>query len=467
VKWHDARSAEDVDARQNPSDDHQETLRMRLIQRPQITTMALPRSATWPSDLVPPHQAPFHFLPDVQSFAKFMLGTPETLKKDFEEELSMLLADRFEKMELGDDLGSGFVDAAIERVEGQLKEVELLDTPSLQEAISSAWKGMDYATRRSEQPAISTPVDDCPSDDPLGSDLTTPHMYRDTPTPTGRNPRVKRNKVNPPPPSTSTYYFYQSASGAPIFLHPLDIRILLSHFGSYASFPDNIVVSITARSEGTVDDGLRKRCKYLAHMPAGADVVFVEADLESVVGKEALALFEGALRARKSKRKEKERKVERNRFKAEEKAKHQMAQAESWRVNLSASREVWSRRDAEEPRDFGRMSSPPPQSRGDQTGGTGLSTTPGTAATPIAGVWGTRSFASTLSGPAAGEYFVQGLDRVNLLTNRCQPGRELTPTPNAMMRLIGPLTLPGMNLSGLGKLPGMVPSTKGRGIRLF
>lgn len=393
-----------MDALQNSSDDRQGTFRMRLIQRPQITTMALPRSATWPSDLVPPHQAPFHFLPDVESFAKFMLGTPETLRKDFEEELSMLLADRFEKMELGDDLGAGFADAAIERVEGQLKEVQLLDTPSLQEAISSAQKAMDYTIRRSEKPPVSTAADDYPLDDPLGSDLTAAHLYRDTPTPTGRNSRVKRNKANPPPPSTSTYYFYQSASGAPIFLHPLDIRVLLSHFGSYASFPDNIAVPITGRSEGTVDDELRKRCKYLAHMPAGADVVFVEADLESVVGKGALAGFEGALRARKTKRKEKERKDERNRLKAEEKERVRMAQAESWRVNLSASREVWTRRDAEEPRDFGRMSPPPPLSENDQmTHGNGPSTAPSAAATPIAGVWGARSFASTLSGPASGE----------------------------------------------------------------
>ena len=457
-----------MDALQNPSDNRQGTLHMRLIQRPQITTMALPRSATWPSDLVPPHQAPFHFLPDVQSFAKFMLGTPEALKKDFEEELNTLLVDRFEKMQLGDDLGSGFVDAAIERVEGQLKEVQLLDTPSLQEAISSARKSMDYAIRRLEQTPASIPMDDDPSDDPLGSDLTAAHLYRDTPTPTGRNARVKRNKVNPPPPSTSTYYFYQSASSAPIFLHPLDIRILLSHFGSYASFPDNIAVPITGRSEGTVDDELRKRCKYLAHMPAGADVVFVEADLESVVGKEALAGFEGALRARKSKRKGKERKDERNRLKAEEKAREQMAQAESWRVNLSASREVWRRRDAEEPRDFGRMSPPPPQPQNNQTAdGNGLSTTPGAAATPITGVWGARSFASTLSGPASSESSVQVLDSVNLLTYHRQSGRELTPSPNAMTRLIGRLMLPGMNLNGLEKPLGMVPSRKRRGIRLF
>jgi hypothetical protein len=74
--------------------------------------------------------------------------------------------------------------------------------------------------------------------------------------PGGRNNRRRRN-VNP---STSTYY---SASGLPIFLHPLDIKILLSHFSTYPAFPDAITLRVDAFSEGTVNDDLRKRCKYV------------------------------------------------------------------------------------------------------------------------------------------------------------------------------------------------------------
>src|SRR5713101_8123340 len=61
---------------------------MRLIQRPHITNMALPRSDTWQAesqaggDLLQPHEAPFHFLPDVERFARFMLASPEQLILD-------------------------------------------------------------------------------------------------------------------------------------------------------------------------------------------------------------------------------------------------------------------------------------------------------------------------------------------------------------------------------------------------
>jgi len=134
---------------------------------------------------------------------------------------------------------------------------------------------------------------------------------------TSRNPRQRRN-LNPPPPSTQTYYYYQAASGLPIFLHPLDIKILFSHFNSYSSFPDMITIRVESLAEGTVNDDLRKRCKYLAHMPEGADVVFVEADLEGVVGQEGLKNFEGALKMRNARRKEKGRKDDRAKARAEE-----------------------------------------------------------------------------------------------------------------------------------------------------
>ena len=57
-----------------------------------------------------------------------------------------------------------------------------------------------------------------------------------------------------------------------------------------------------------VDAELRRRCKYLAHMPESADVVFVEADLSSVVGEETIRAFDAPLRARRAKRRERGKK---------------------------------------------------------------------------------------------------------------------------------------------------------------
>ncbi|KAI0077453.1 hypothetical protein K474DRAFT_1581739, partial [Panus rudis PR-1116 ss-1] len=374
-------------------------LRMRLMQRPQITTLALPRSQTWPSDLLPPHQAPFHFLPDVYPFAKFMLATPHSLIADLSEELDDLATERRILASMNDELGVSFIDAADAKIRHQMEKAGALETPQLVERIEAARNVLGQISRRAEYDrrkkeearvhslAQSAPLSDAPEaflatqDSALNLPLTPTQPATPTPpqpqqqqprTPTpSRNPRQRRN-LNPPPPSTSTYYFYQAASGMPIFLHPLDIKILLSHFTSYASFPDSITVRVESYTETTVNEDLRKRCKYLAHLPLGADVVFVETDLEGVVGPEGLKNFERALATRRSRREVKGRRDDRAKARAEEREKERLV-GEWNELNRT-------RVDAYIP--------PPPRY-------------PSVDVEPQTGVWGTRSFASAAGRPSS------------------------------------------------------------------
>ena len=305
------------------------TLRMRLMQRPPITTLALPRTPTWPSDLLPPHQAPFHFLPDVYTYAKFMLATPSYLIDNLTRDLSELASERHALLEFSDELGIIFCDAAEQKLNSQIAKANALGTDALHAAIDRALqleheiaaRAALHAQRKQERESTATPD---PSNVPTHY-LSTQASSTPPPssTPTSRSPKLRKN-LNPPPPSTSAYYFYQAASGLPIFLHPLDIKILSSHFGAYAAFPDSIVVRVEAASEGSVDADLRRRCKYLSHIPEGADVVFVEADVEGVVGAEGLRAFEGAIKARRARRREKGRRDEKARVRAEERERKKL-----------------------------------------------------------------------------------------------------------------------------------------------
>jgi hypothetical protein len=341
VKWYDgpiekdeaSSSASSLDSALSAVPREGSTMRMRLMQRPQISTLALPRSHTWPSDLVPPHQAPFHFLPDVYNYAKFMLATPAYLISDLTRDLDDLASERETLVSMKDELGISFVDAADTKLRHQIAKAAALESAQLKDAVAKALRDQSeieersrLAQRRKEDLAVHNQPSDVPEAFlafQLGAFNALP-LNHETPTTnvnhaptTNRNPRQRRN-LNPPPPSTQTYYYYQSASGLPIFLHPLDIKILFSHFNSYASFPDTIAIRVESFAEGTVNDDLRKRCKYLAHMPEGADVVFVEADLEGVVGQEGLKNFEVALKTRRARRKEKGRKDDRAKARAEE-----------------------------------------------------------------------------------------------------------------------------------------------------
>ncbi|KAL6304792.1 hypothetical protein BKA93DRAFT_781536 [Sparassis latifolia] len=377
------------------------SLRMRLIQRPQITTLALPRSQTWPSDLLPPHQAPFHFLPDVLTFAKFMLATPAYLIADLTKDLDELGTERRMLLSMGDDLSVSFVDAAEAKLRQQIEKAAALETPQLQESVENALQVQQqildrhslHDQRKREAESRARPPEDIPQDflatqavgfntakaSPSPAPPSTPAPRASTPT---RNPRQRRN-LNPPPPSTSTYYYYQAATGMPIFLHPLDIRILLSHFHSYADFPDTITVRVESYAESTVNEDLRKRCKYLAHFSEGADVVFVEADLEAVVGADCLKNFEGPLRMRRTRRKEKGRKDDKARARAEECEKEKLAY-------------VWQ--------DAGHVVVPPAAQRPRSPADIDDITQPDVEEqSQPAGAWGVRSFASAAHAAAQGQ----------------------------------------------------------------
>lgn len=373
------------------------TLRMRLMQRPQITTLALPRSSTWPSDLLPPHQAPFHFLPDVYTYAKFMLATPSYLIENLTRDLSELKSERRTLSELDDELGITFCDAAEQRLNAQIAKANALDSEALHAAIDRAVQlELDIATRaalqaqrKQEREGTATPD---LSDVPLHYLSTqTLHSSTPSPSPTSRSPKLRKN-LNPPPPSTSTYYFYQAASGLPIFLHPLDIRILSSHFGVYAAFPDCIAVRVETASEGSVDADLRRRCKYLSHIPEGSDVVFIEADLEGVVGAEGLRAFEGAIKARRSRRREKVRRDEKARARAEEREREKLVAISASAPTRTESNPAWVMPELESEQGYG-------QEMDRDTSSRAASRTPSPA--PRAhqqqqqsGVWGARSFAA-------------------------------------------------------------------------
>lgn len=383
-------------------------LRMRLVQRPQITTLALPRSSTWPSDLLPPHQAPFYFLPDIYQFSKFMLATPTALVSDLTQDLDDLATEKRTLASMKDDLGVAFVDAAGIKVRHQMAKAAALETPYLKHAIDAAYHALHHIESRAalnqrkerENETHNAPVEDVPDaflasrPSAFNPSSTSAESQPSPVVPQPRNTKQRRN-VNPPPP-TSSYYYYQAASGMPIFLHPLDIKILLSHFNGYAAFPDTITVRVQSYTESTVNDDLRKRCKYLSHLPESADVVFVETDLEGVVGQEGLKAFERALTARRTRRRERDRKDDKARARAEERERERVVQ--NW--NEMTRHHV----DAYIPPPAPREPSPVPDFNDFSEPGQEQPAQPGTQQT--SGAWGARSFASAAHHPDSGARIV-------------------------------------------------------------
>jgi predicted phage tail protein len=320
-------------------------LKMRLVQRPQITTLALPRSSTWPSEAVPATQAPWHFIPDVMSFSKFMLATSDYMLAELQHNLRELEQERI--LLEGDDLGKSFVDAAIRHVSGQMEKAKTeMDTPALRKAeretreacaeLEASHRAKVLAGRERKErvdrkdqdesaPAEAmTPV---PLADIAAPPVTEHQMgspVQQPPTPAKSKNRRGNPRVPQVPHDEPSYLYYQAASGANVYLHPLDIKILLAHYKTYNAFPDTITIRPEGADEGTINEDLRRRCKYLAHLQMGTDVVFVEADLEDTLGPEAVAQFEQPLKQRRNRRRERIKKEDKAKLKWEAQEREKM-----------------------------------------------------------------------------------------------------------------------------------------------
>ena len=347
-----------------------------------------------------------------------MLATPEYLISSLNSDLNEIAAERRVLSAMQDAIGIVFIDGAESQVREQIAMAVALDTPVLNAQIDRAKRDQreieerckfNARRRKAEEVAHASPaLSGAPPEflalrsGAVNTTSTPPATSESSrPGPQGRNQLRQRRNLNPPPPSTSTYYYYQAASGLALFLHPLDIKILLSHFSDYSAFPDTITVRVESFAEGTVNDDLRKRCKYLAHLPEGADVVFIEADLEGVVGAEGLKNFEGPLKMRTSRRKEKGRKDDRTKARAEDREKANISWTAATANHLVSSsvpivipdfitEEVSAIEGIDAVRTM-ESQSQPPQPRP-------------AAIAPVTGAWGARSFASALhsSSPTQG-----------------------------------------------------------------
>ena len=106
-------------------------------------------------------------------------------------------------------------------------------------------------------------------------------------------------------PSGGPFFFYNVLPN--FYLSPLDIRILKAAFGPFSSFPSTILPRVEHISTGhIVDDEIRKRAKYLAHLPYGARSAFWNA-INNLITPNVLAQFTSDIERRRKRHHEKRR----------------------------------------------------------------------------------------------------------------------------------------------------------------
>jgi hypothetical protein len=327
---------------------------------------------------------PWFFAAEVMDYARVMKGSEEYMTAQYDEALAAIQEQHRE-----DELMFGEDDEWTNRAVRMLLEAK--------EKVRGIGNPPKMMTRKSESISAST---NPPS---ISATNEVEDHAKETSTDEPSIPRTihdlrARQQAEKPPPSE--YLFYHSLPHA--YLSPLDIRVLKSHFGTYASFPTALLPRIERISTGhVVDEDLRRKCKYLGHLPRGCEVSFLECDWSDVVSEAVLAEYATVLDRRRKRWEEKGVREEKERVRIERDTERE--------VNAMRGRGV-GRRPGENDED-GFFSSPalPPHSSGSPSswshaiagGSNGLPPRPGfsSLASPSTSpnlrrtVWGTTAIA--------------------------------------------------------------------------
>ncbi|KAN0075906.1 hypothetical protein V8E54_007176 [Elaphomyces granulatus] len=323
---------------------------MRLAKRRPGSTLALPRDGA--EELGPDEDIPWYHAAEVIDYARIMKGGEDYMIAQYNAEIEDLKRQEQEdELLFGDDTMwtrkaiIGINEAKgkmrgignppdVSRVEERLARdhIKFEDPPegvpsmynyqlksgrsSSTESFSSP-AGMAYSTGDSPVTA-STSVDTEKLSTAIANMKT--ELDPDAERELGDGSLTTTLRVRPrdagPHPTNQPYYFYQALPH--FYLSPLDIRILKAAFGDYPLFPATILPRVEHISTGhVVDDELRKRAKYLGHLPYGCEVTFLECDWTDLVMPGVLEQFKPETEKRRRRNREKEVREEKDRLRAE------------------------------------------------------------------------------------------------------------------------------------------------------
>lgn len=231
---------------------------LRLMARHANSTLALPREGG-AEVLNSGDDVPWQFAANVLDYARIMKGSGEYMAWQYDEEIASLVQQEKE-------------DETLFGQDGEWTQKAIKAVNVAKEKMISLGAAVDGATR-------------------TGASLTKQSTEAD-------------------------FYFYSAPPH--LYLSPLDIRILKTKFGSFSSFPSTLLPRVEHISTGhVVDDALRKRAKYLGHLPHGCVVSFLECDWTDIIPAETLESFSNDLERRRKRNRDKAMQEERERLQAE------------------------------------------------------------------------------------------------------------------------------------------------------
>lgn len=288
IYMHEARPVKWFVGQENEPPMEGQDMILRLMVSMPGRVLALPRDCA--GDLVSANDIPSRNAAEVMDYARTMKGSQDYMHSEYDREIEELnMQEESDTVMFEED--PQWTQKAIRSVlEAQQRLDQIGNPPDV--TLSARPRPLPRLPRTIEETSPS-----------LSAQLARTSMFdsaRDTPTM-----------------GTEDYrYFYQGLLHN--YLAALDVRILRAAFGHWSSFPSKVLPRVLHVSTGhVVDEVLKKRSRFLAHLPMGCEVTFLECDWTDIVPTEVLEQFRPELEKREKRNQEKAVREERDRVRVE------------------------------------------------------------------------------------------------------------------------------------------------------
>jgi hypothetical protein len=309
---------------------------LRLVKRRPNSTLAMPRESA--DTVAKGEDIPWYFAAEVMDYVRVMKGSEDYMLQQYDEAIAAIeLLEKEDELMFGEDAewtgrATRTLREAKEKVKGignppaQPKKPDpVVEEPKIERPpieFNENEDGVPEMYLQRQAIAVPAPVQ---TTDPTASSEEIPQS-----SPSNFVPRtladMRQRQFEKPQPSE--YLFYHGLLH--YYLSPLDIRILKAAFGSYSAFPSSLLPRVERVSSGhVVDDDLRRKTKYLSHLPYGCEVGFLECDWRDVVSPAVLKEFQPLLDRRRKRNTEKDTREEKERIRIEKDQEREIAHIRS------------------------------------------------------------------------------------------------------------------------------------------
>lgn len=145
-----------------------------------------------------------------------------------------------------------------------------------------------------EEENVTTTTTSSLSEVLINVDLDSSHEHEDGDDLIDEDSDLTVNDIDIVPITSKNFFFYQAQNGQNVFLHSLNSKMLQMMYGSVEESPKNIRGKILQISSCTMNEDLRKRLKYLQHLPVSSVFEIVEIEFEhGFLSKDVFDVFKG------------------------------------------------------------------------------------------------------------------------------------------------------------------------------